>query len=223
MNTMTSRLPLLLLAFALAAPGEEQSPLVDAAAAIPALDVRIGYAGSDNFTGTRVDGYEAPLCLLTGPATTALAGAAREAGELGLRLVVFDCYRPQRAVNEFMRWTTLPDDEQSRAAYYPHVAKSALVPEGYIAEKSGHSRGSTLDLALANSDGDLLDMGTPWDYFDPSSWTESPAVSTSARRNRLLLRGMMERHGFQNYAQEWWHFTLRNEPLPDTYLDLPVK
>ncbi|WP_188109557.1 M15 family metallopeptidase [Pseudohalioglobus sediminis] len=220
---MTSRLPLLLLAVALATNGVEQSPLIDVGITLPGLDVRIRYASHDNFTGTRVDGYDAPRCLLTEPAAAALARVAQDASELGLRLVVFDCYRPQRAVDHFMRWTTLPDDAASRAEYYPNVAKSALVPEGYIAEKSGHSRGSTIDLTLARADGELVDMGTPWDYFDPLSWTESPAVSAAARLNRLLLRDLMERHGFQNYAQEWWHYTLRNEPMPDTYLDMPVR
>lgn len=223
MNAMTSRLPLLLLAVALATAGAEQSPLIDVGNTVPGVDVRIRYASHDNFTGTRVDGYDAPRCLLTEPAAAALARVAQDVSELGLRLVVFDCYRPQRAVDHFMRWTTLPDDAASRAEYYPNVAKSALVPEGYIAEKSGHSRGSTIDLTLARADGELVDMGTPWDYFDPLSWTESPAVSAAARLNRLLLRDLMERHGFQNYAQEWWHYTLRNEPMPDTYLDMPVR
>ena len=223
MNAFNSCLKALLLAVSTIAHAGEVSPLVDAGAAVPGLEVRMRYAGSDNFTGRPVPGYEAPRCLLTTQATAALELAAQEAARHGLSLVVFDCYRPQRAVDQFMRWTAQPDNPAIKETYYPNVAKSALVAEGYIAEKSGHSRGSTLDLTLARTGGDLLDMGTPWDFFDALSWTETPLVSESAKANRLLLRSIMENNGFSNYAQEWWHYRLRDEPLTNTSLDVPVR
>lgn len=213
---------LLLLLAALPAPADT-GPLFDAGAAIPGLALQIRYATDDNFTGGQVTGYEAPRCLLSAEAVQALAGVQLDLRTRGLQLLVYDCFRPQRAVDHFMRWTAGPDDPAARRTYYPNVAKTALVAEGYIADRSGHSRGSTLDVTLATLGGDALDMGTPWDFFDPLSWTESEGVAPGARKNRLLLREVMEAHGFDNYPQEWWHFTLRDEPFPDTYFDLPLR
>ncbi|MCY4214982.1 MAG: M15 family metallopeptidase [Gammaproteobacteria bacterium] len=220
--TICRLLPALIL-FCAPAPAAPSSPLVDAGLAIPGLELRIRYAGSDNFVGAPVPGYEAPLCLLTEPAVAALARAQARAESLGLRLRVYDCYRPQRAVDRFVDWAADPDDDATRPTYYPNLEKSDLIRKGYIAERSGHSRGSTVDLTLIRDDGAPLDMGTPWDFFDPRSWTDSPAVSAPARRNRQLLRRIMARSGFSNYAKEWWHYTLDDEPLPDRYLDLPVR
>jgi D-alanyl-D-alanine dipeptidase len=201
---------------------QDEAVLVDVARHIPGIELKIRYASSDNFTGTPVDGYHTPLCLLTEPAARALGSVQRELSRSGLHLVLFDCYRPQRAVDHFMRWVADLSDQGTREEYYPNVPKQALVSEGYIAEKSGHSRGSTVDLTLASSDGSLLDMGTAWDFFDPTANTDNDSISTRARSNRMLLVDVMARHGFRNYPGEWWHFTLENEPLPDTYLDIPI-
>jgi D-alanyl-D-alanine dipeptidase len=216
--------PLLLLSLWLAPtayPGVPQ--LVDFALHAPGARVEIRYAGRDNFLGRAVAGYEAARCLLTPPAAMALAQVEEELQAFGLRLIVYDCYRPQRAVDDFVRWAADPADRARKADYYPRVDKHRLLEEGYIAARSGHSRGSTVDLGLVDAQGELLPMGTPWDFFDPLSQTTSEAVSPPARRHRLLLRAVMEKHGFRNYPAEWWHFTLVDEPLPDTYLDQPVR
>ncbi|GHD17184.1 D-alanyl-D-alanine dipeptidase [Halioglobus japonicus] len=190
----------------------------------PDIKTEIRYHGSDNFVGRRVDGYEAPQCLLTLPSAQALAAAQQELLSFGLSLRVYDCYRPQRAVDHFMRWTRDTSDTLQKARYYPTLAKSELVPKGYIAEQSGHSRGSTVDLTLVETaSGQALDMGTEWDYFGPLSNTQNDTIRPKARANRLLLRSVMERHGFSNYPAEWWHFTLKNEPYPETYFDEPVR
>ncbi|WP_205422731.1 M15 family metallopeptidase [Seongchinamella sediminis] len=190
----------------------------------PQISTEIRYAGSDNFVGEAVDGYTAPNCLLTPPAAEALAAAQEEFARFGLAILIYDCYRPQRAVDHFMRWVADPGNKQGRQAYYPKLAKGELVPEGYIAAKSGHSRGSTVDLTLYFTDsGQLLDMGTPWDFFDPLSNTENADIRAPARANRLLLRSVMAQHGFRNYPGEWWHFTLVDEPFPERYFDVPVR
>lgn len=145
----------------------------------------------------------------------------------GLGLKLFDAYRPQRAVEHFVRWARDVNDLRMKAEFYPGVEKRDLLKEGYIAEKSSHSRGSTVDVTLvplnATRPAQALDMGTPFDWFGPESWPNSPAVTPVQRAHRLLLRMVMEKHGFQPYAQEWWHFTLINEPFPGTYFDFPVQ
>ena len=192
--------------------------------AVPAALFDIRYHSANNFMGTAVEGYEAPLCLLSEPAAAALANAQREAGEQGYRLKVFDCYRPQRAVDHFVRWVADSADQRMKAAYYPEEDKALLIEKGYIADRSGHSRGSTLDLTLANAtDSSELEMGTPYDYFDTKSNTADPRISERQMANRLLLKDLMERHGFVNYDKEWWHYTLADEPYPNTYFDVPVQ
>ena len=131
---------------------------------------------------------------------------------------MFDCYRPQRAVNDFIAWARDLEDQTMKAQYYPSVAKADLFRLGYIAERSGHSRGSTIDLTIEG-----LDMGTPWDFFGVESHTRYPHAPQSVRANRALLVSVMWRHGFTNYEKEWWHFTLSPEPLPHLYLDLPIE
>lgn len=183
-------------------------------------DVR--YAGTDNFTGRPVRGYETPRVMLTREAAQALSKAQSAAHARGLTLLVYDGYRPQRAVDHFLEWSIDENDTLAKAAYYPNLNKSALFELGYIARRSGHSRGSTVDLTLTR-DGRPLDMGTPYDFFGEESHTEHPAIDGQARRNRMLLRQIMQTAGFQNYPKEWWHFTLVGEPFPDTYFDLPIK
>jgi D-alanyl-D-alanine dipeptidase len=202
---------------------ERPAAFVDAATVVPGLIVEMRYAGSHNFVGRPIDGYEAPRCLLTKPAATALAGVAKDVAAYGLVIKVFDCYRPTRAVANFVRWARDLKDTAGKAEFYPDVDKRTLFRDGYIASLSGHSRGSTVDLTLAHPDGRELDMGTPFDFFSPKSWPNSAGVSHDAMVNRGELRTAMQHNGFRPYDREWWHFTLRGEPFPDTYFDFPVR
>jgi zinc D-Ala-D-Ala dipeptidase len=195
---------------------------VDAATIVPGLIVDMRYAGAHNFVGRPIDGYQAPRCLLTRAAADALAAVARDVGSRGLVLKVYDCYRPTRAVADFVRWARNLKDQKMKAEFYPNVDKRTLFL-GYIAERSGHSRGSTMDLTLARSDGSELDMGTHFDFFSPKSWTADRSISAQAHADRMLLAGAMGRHGFRGYFREWWHFTLRGEPFPHSYFNFPVK
>lgn len=191
---------------------------------IPTIVFDVRYFGNNNFMGTPVDGYEAPKCYLTKEAGEALKKVQQEVLRFGLTLKVFDCYRPQRGVEHFVRWSLDAKDVKMKNIYYPSIAKKDLIPQGYIAAKSGHSRGSTADLTLATlNDSKELDMGTPYDYFDPLSHTADPRINILQRKNRLLLKAAMEKHGFVNYKKEWWHYTLKNEPYPSTYFDFPIK
>jgi len=192
--------------------------------AAPEVIVNARYAGSDNFVGAPVDGYLVPRVVLTTPAATALRQVAKTLAPFGLGLKVFDGYRPQTAVNHFMRWATDLQDTRTKEAHYPRVAKKNLFQEGYIAEKSGHSRGSTVDLTLVNlADGNELAMGTPFDFFGPESWPDYRQLDAQTRANRALLQQVMLRGGFRALAQEWWHFTLDQEPWPERYFDFPIE
>lgn len=206
------------------AAAERADGFVDAARTVPGLRVEMRYAGAHNFVGRRVDGYEAPVCLLTREAAEALAGVQAELAPAGLRLKVFDCYRPQRAVADFARWAADLSDQSTKAEFYPNVDKTRLFELGYIAERSGHSRGSTLDLTLIDlATGVEVDMGSPFDLFDTRSWPSDETVSAAARANRMRLAEVMRRHGFRPLREEWWHFTLEDEPHPDTYFDFVVR
>jgi D-alanyl-D-alanine dipeptidase len=219
-----------LLVAALAALGTQSafaqsrpSSFVDAATVVPGLIVEMRYAGSHNFTGRPVDGYEAPHCLLTREAAAALAEVARDVATRGLAIKVFDCYRPVRAVMNFVRWARDLNDQKMKAEFYPNVDKRTLFRDGYIASHSGHSRGSTTDLTLSKTDGTELDMGTHFDFFSPKSWTADPTITPAEHANRMLLADAMRRRGFRGYDKEWWHFTLRGEPYPATFFDFPVQ
>lgn len=211
-----------------------RADLVDVQDVEPSIRADLRYAGSHNFVGGPVEGYGTETCLLSRPAAEALAEVQRELAADGLGLLVYDCYRPQRAVDHFVRWAEDTADVSTKAEFYPNVDKSRLFEEGYIAERSGHSRGSTVDLTLVREPAprggaglgggaaEPLDMGTPYDFFDPRSHTESPEVTETQLENRLRLREAMETGGFRNYTAEWWHYTLRDEPYPDTYFDIPL-
>lgn len=188
----------------------------------PSIGQEMRYATAHNFTGGVVDGYDEPVCLLARPAAQALRRAQREALRRGYSLLVYDCYRPQRAVDRFVRWARDGADQRTKAEFYPHVAKDRLVPEGYIAEKSGHSRGSTVDVTLTDLSRHPVDMGTPFDYFDPLAHTDSPRVTGAARDHRELLKNVLGAQGFVNLPEEWWHFTYEPEAFPDTHFDFPV-
>ncbi len=212
---------LFLLPFSLfAAP----SGFVDITALNPSIRTEMRYTGPENFLGRPVNGYEAAKCLLSEEAARALVTVQQELAAFGLGLKAFDCYRPQRAVDDFVRWAKDLNDTKMKAAYYPDVRKSELFEKGYIAARSGHSRGSTVDLTLVDAEtGKALDMGTPFDFFGPRSWPKSRAVTAQQRANRLLLRSVMLKHGFRPLEEEWWHFTLKNEPYPKTYFDFPIR
>ena len=201
----------------------DPSLLVNAQVRTPSLLTDIRYAGSNNFIGRPVAGYEAPLCLLSEAASRALGLAQKRAQSRGLSLLMYDCYRPQRAVDDFVDWVSGATPEPTKTAYYPRLERSALIELGYIASQSGHSRASTVDLTLVDSaTGQPLVMGTPWDFFDPMSHTESKEIDLGARHNRFLLRKIMMASGFRPYYAEWWHFTLVDEPYPETYFDVVI-
>jgi zinc D-Ala-D-Ala dipeptidase len=208
-------------ALAQAMPAE----FIDAATVVDGLVVDMRYFSADNFVGTRIDGYEAPRCLLTRPAAEALPAAQRDLTRRGLGLKVYDCYRPARAVAHFVRWARDLDDVARKPDYYPDVDKRDLFRLGYIAERSGHSRGSTVDVTLVRRAGSRSapEMGTPFDFFSPKSWPADNSVGKTARHNRAVLAAAMTRAGFETYEQEWWHFTLRKEPFPASTFDFPVR
>jgi D-alanyl-D-alanine dipeptidase len=193
----------------------------------PTIAVDIRYAGADNFVGAPIEGYDTPTCLVTPRAARALQAAQRELAARRLGLLVFDCYRPQRAVDHFVRWAADLADQATKARHYPRVDKAKLFESGYIAARSSHSRGSAVDLTLVRRGEDgrptPLDMGTAFDFFDPSSHGDAGDITPAQQRNRSILRGVMERSGFAHYPQEWWHFTLQAERYPSTYFDVPVR
>ncbi|MEU8987946.1 M15 family metallopeptidase [Streptomyces sp. NPDC048558] len=213
----------------------------------PTIVQEMRYFTPHNFVGERIDGYRQPLCILTRPAAEALHKAQKRLLRQGYTLKVYDCYRPQRAVDHFVRWAEDLDDEAMKDEFYPNVDKTRLFADGYIAEKSGHSRGSTMDLTIVRLPAiptrpyvpgeplvpcfaaqaerfpdNSVDMGTGFDCFDPLSHTLDPRIQGEQRTNRLLLKSTLEALGFVNLAEEWWHYTFKPEPYPDTYFDFPV-
>ena len=200
---------------------------VDVHAVIPDMQLELRYLGDNNFLGKQVDGYVAERCILTAEAAAALKGVQDDLKPFGLGVKIFDAYRPKRAVSHFVRWARDLADTRMKADFYPAVDKKDLFRLGYIADKSSHSRGSTVDLTIVAQSGGQgfreLDMGTGFDLFSPDSWPVSSAVNAEQRAHRLLLRSLMIRHGFVPYEQEWWHFTLAHEPYPDTYFDFSVQ
>ncbi len=191
--------------------------------AIPGLVLDLRYSTGENFVGQVIDGYQDAQAILSAPAAAALARVQASLVPFGLGLLLFDAYRPRRAVDHFVRWGKDLGDRSTKQAYYPNVPKENLFSDGYIADRSSHSRGSTVDVTIVsrNSDGSVetLDMGSGFDFFDPVSWPDSPAVTGQQRANRVLLQIVMEAHDFVSYPKEWWHFTLKDEPFPDTYFD----
>lgn len=182
------------------------------------------YYSGDNFVGTRIDGYESGRIILSQPAAKALAEVEGDLSLSGQELKIFDGYRPQRAVEHFKRWAADLNDTRTQASYYPQMKKSELFRDGYIAQHSGHSRGSTVDLTLIDSkSGKELDMGSRFDFFGPISHHGTSLITVQQTRNRETLRSAMQRHGFEPYPNEWWHYTLKQEPYPQTYFDFPVK
>jgi zinc D-Ala-D-Ala dipeptidase len=197
---------------------------VDVKEFIPSVQLDIRYYTTDNFVGLRIDGYDTPKCFLTREAAVALKNVQEELARNGQSLKIFDCYRPQRAVDHFVRWGKDLSDQKMKSKYYPSIDKENLFRDGYIAAKSGHSRGSTLDLTIIDLESNQeLDMGTDFDFFDPLSHTVNSRIRKSQQDNRIALKSVMERNGFKNLEEEWWHFTLKNEPYPDKYFDFKVE
>jgi D-alanyl-D-alanine dipeptidase len=207
------------------ATSAEAAGLVDIATLVPDIDLDIRYAGANNFTGAPVDGYDAARCLLLRPAAEGLAGVERQLRATGMRLRVYDCYRPVRVVRRFVEWAQAPEDHSTKAAYYPAFDRVELLGD-YIAPTSGHSRGATVDLHLMQCDTNgctPLDMGTPFDSFDTLANTDSPRATPAQRANRQRLVEAMRAGGFRNYPMEWWHFTLDPEPSPGVAFDVPIR
>ncbi len=181
------------------------------------------YATWDNFTGRPVDGYGANRIVATVAMCDALRRARDEAAVLGLGLLLWDGYRPQRAVDCFLRWSRLPEDGLRKPRHYPNIERTEMFERGYVAARSGHSRGSTVDLTLYDlTSGELLVMGGDHDLMDPVSHHDAAGIDAEPADNRQRLRSVMTRSGFEPYETEWWHYTLTNEPFPDTYFDLPI-
>jgi len=211
--------------------GQQEEPLpkgfVYADSVIPDIVVDLRYYTNHNFVGERIDGYLKPKCILTKEAADALRKVQEELKPFGLGLKVFDAYRPQRAVDHFVRWAGDLEDTRTKAEFYPDIPKNTLIKDAYIAARSSHSRGSTVDLTIVSFPSDAqvreLDMGTAFDFFGQASWPLSPGLPPGQRAHRMLLHVLMKKQGFAHYPEEWWHFTLRNEPFPETYFNFPVQ
>jgi zinc D-Ala-D-Ala dipeptidase len=215
----------------------------------PTIQVSVRYCSTENFVGNVVDGYTKPAIIVTNQAAQALKKVQEAVNKDGYELVVYDAYRPQRAVNHFMRWSEDKANQIKKAQYYPRVNKADVFELGYVAKRSGHSRGSTIDLTLIKrghkvqpiteknrtlSDGytikllddGTIDMGSSFDLFDVASHFENQLITQEYKALRVYLKGVMEKHGFKNYAEEWWHFTLKDEPYPanldSSYFDFVI-
>ena len=219
-----------LMAIGAAAAAEDDVRLSDDASgfvllseAVPDAILEIRYYSTYNFVGDRIDGYEEPLAFLTREAAAALREVSDELLEQGYRLKIFDAYRPQMAVTHFMNWALDTDDVRMKEYFYPELDKDVLFPQGYIAEHSGHSRGSTVDLTLFDMTAEKeVDMGGTFDYFGELSHPDYTGITEEQYANRMILREAMLAHGFRPLEEEWWHFTLEDEPYPDTYFTFPV-
>ena len=190
---------------------------------IPDLIVDLRYRAHDNFMGKPVEGYNSNEAVGTIELANALKKAQKVFNSYGFGIKIYDSYRPQRSVNDFIRWSQVQSDTISKASFYPKLNKNSLFDLGFIAEKSGHSRGSTVDITLTHikggKKGDEIDMGGPWDFFGNLSHYSFSEISEKQKQNRKLLREILINSGFDPYNKEWWHFTLKNEPFPDTYFN----
>jgi D-alanyl-D-alanine dipeptidase len=251
-KTMKSLLMLMLVmsqsVFARLGDSTMPSEFVDVTTVIPSIVLDMRYYTAHNFVGEKIDGYLAPKCLLTKAAAHALGKVQRELENFSLSLKIYDCYRPQRAVNHFASWAKDVADTRTMLEFYPTVDKRHLFRDGYIAARSSHSRGSTVDLTIVpvptppqevyvsgqrlfecdlprgqRFKDNSIDMGTGYDCFHELAATANGQITTQQRVNRLLLKTVMEKPGFRNYSKEWWHFTLRDEPFPKRYFDFVIE
>lgn len=217
---------LLLLLFAFSSQESKELPkgFVYAKNIIPDLDVELRYFSTNNFVGDTIDGYKSNKLIITNETAQALKKVQHDLHQKNLCLKVYDGYRPQRAVNHFMLWAKDLNDTINKQQFYPDVEKRYLFREEYIATRSGHSRGSTLDLTIIDGiTSEPLDMGSPYDFFGKESWVNYDDLTETQKANRQLLQEVMLKHNFRNYAKEWWHFTLRWESFPDTYFDFEIE
>ncbi len=190
---------------------------------VPGIVQEIRYFSTYNFVGEQIDGYEEPIALLTKEAARALRSVSNQAIVAGYRLKIFDAYRPSRAVKHFMLWGIEDLDLRMKPFFYPDLEKHEVFEQGYIAAQSSHSRGSTVDLTLLNMEtGKELDMGSAFDFFGEKSHPDSKDATEKQYENRMFLQNLMVRNGFEPIDCEWWHFTLKDEPFPETYFDFPV-
>ena len=216
----------------------DSSQFVNITDVIPDVILEIRYYSSYNFVGARIDGYEQPIALMTRVAADSLKAVSDDLKAHGYCLKIYDAYRPQRGVDHFMRWAKVLDDTVTKAYFYPNLTKKEVFDGEYVATKSGHSRGSTVDLTIVDmKTGKEVDMGGTFDWFGPEShpdygggnpetldFVQTDSAFTSVQfYNRMILRTAMLRHGFKPLDNEWWHFTLKNEPFPDTYFNFPVR
>ncbi|WP_274475966.1 M15 family metallopeptidase [Mangrovimonas aestuarii] len=217
-------LQLFLLCFALKVSAQLPDGFVYVDDHVSGVKTELKYSTAENFTGRLVKGYElARKAVVTKATAEALNKVQEELKAQGLGLLIYDAYRPQRAVDDFVKWAKQLNDTINKQVYYPNVDKKDLFAEEYIAERSGHSRGSTLDVTLIDlKTEEPLDMGSTYDMFDPVSWVNYKGITEGQQKNRQLLQSVMLKHGFKNYPREWWHFTLKNEPFTDTYFDFIV-
>ena len=191
---------------------------------IPDIEIELRYYTDDNFIGERIDGYLNSKCIISKKAALALKKVQTDLKRFGLGLKIFDAYRPQCAVDHFVRWAKDLDDKKMKTKYYPTVLKENLFKEGYIAAKSSHTRGSTVDVTIITLNSKKeLDMGSGFDFFSSRSWPDDSSMTASQRAHRMLLQTLMNSHNFERYEKEWWHFTLRKEPFPDEYFNFPVQ
>lgn len=196
---------------------------VDLSEVIPGILTDVRYATAHNLTGHPLAGYRAARAIATGEAAAALSRAFQEARRLGYGMLVYDAYRPQKAVDDFVRWSQEPETGLTKAEFYPELDKVDLFPLGYIARRSGHSRGSTVDLTLTDEAGIPLDMGTGFDFMGELSHHGAAELTEAQQRNRELLRGIMTQAGFAPYENEWWHYRLISEPYPETCFDFDIE
>ena len=216
-------------------PEADSSQFVNLTDAVPDAILEIRYYGTYNFVGDRIDGYLQPTALLTKRAADSLKAVSDDVIKMGYRLKIYDAYRPQMAVDHFVRWAANVPDTRMKKYFYPNLDKSVLFEQEYIMEKSGHTRGSTVDLTLFDMNTEKeLDMGGTFDWFGPEShpdfggdpvkmkYSGNGNITAEQFRNRMILRAAMLRHGFKPLDSEWWHFTLKDEPFPDTYFTFPV-
>ena len=234
-NTLIGKGTLMALAFvffaacsvqkaATTVPEEGSSQFVNLTDVVPDAILEIRYYGTYNFVGERIDGYLQPTALLTKRAADSLKAVSDEAISMGYRLKIYDAYRPQMAVDHFVRWAANVPDIRMKKYFYPNLDKSVLFEQEYIMEKSGHTRGSTVDLTLFDMNTEKeLDMGGTFDWFGEESHPDYGKITHQQIHNRMILRSLMLKHGFKPLSSEWWHFTLKDEPFPDTYFTFPVK
>ena len=190
---------------------------------VPGIVQEIRYYSTYNFVGERINGYEEPCAIITKEAARALQAVSNELNVQGYRLKIYDAYRPASAVKHFAMWSIDDLDQRMKPYFYPDLEKHELFEKGYIAGRSGHSRGSTVDLTLLDmKTGKELDMGSPFDMFSEVSHPDYTGITGEQFANRMFLQKAMVRHGFEPIFCEWWHFTLKNEPYPNTYFEFPV-